>query len=84
MPFRLAWHLVTSAKTCNARSENGLLLGPAGGVPDHETVIELTYRVDLHKGALFVQPDFQFITRPGGVSHFKNAPVLGAQFGINF
>jgi len=47
-------------------------------------VIELTYRVDLHKGALFVQPDFQFITRPGGVSHFKNAPVLGAQFGINF
>jgi porin len=63
---------------------NGLLIDPAGGVPDHETVIELTYRIDLHKGALFVQPDFQFITRPGGVSHFKNAPVLGAQFGINF
>jgi carbohydrate-selective porin OprB len=47
-------------------------------------VIELTYRIDLHKGALFVQPDFQFITRPGGTAHFKNAPVLGAQFGINF
>jgi len=63
---------------------NGLLIGPAGGLPDHETVIELTYRVDLHKGAFFIQPDFQFINRPGGTGHFKNAPVLGAQFGINF
>ena len=63
---------------------NGLLIGPAAGVPDHETVIELTYRVDLHKGALFIQPDFQFINRPGGTGHFKNATVLGAQFGINF
>ncbi len=63
---------------------NGLLSGPAGGIPDHETVMEMTYRIDLHKGALFIQPDFQFIHRPGGTSHFKNAPVLGAQFGINF
>lgn len=63
---------------------DGRLLGPAGGVPDHETVMELTYRFDLRKGALFIQPDFQFINRTGGMGHFKAAPVLGAQFGINF
>jgi len=63
---------------------NGRLLGPDGGVPDRETVSELTYRFDLRKGAYFIQPDLQFITRPGGTSPFKNTLVLGAQFGINF
>ena len=60
------------------------MIGSSGGVPDHETVIELTYRFDLRKGAFFIQPDFQFIHRQGGTGHFKNALVLGAQLGINF
>ena len=63
---------------------NGRLLGPDGGVPDRETIVESTYRFDLRKGAYFIQPDLQFITRPGGTSPFKNTLVLGAQFGINF
>ena len=63
---------------------NGRLLDPDGGVPDRETITELTYRFDLRKGAYFIQPDLQFITRPGGTSPFKNTLVLGAQFGINF
>ena len=63
---------------------NGESPSPAGAVPDHETIIELTYRADLRNGALFIQPDFQFIHRPGGISDFKNVLVLGAQFGINF
>jgi porin len=63
---------------------NGRLLGPAGGVPDRETVLELTYRFDLRNGAFFIQPDLQYINRSGGVGHFKNATVVGAQFGINF
>jgi porin len=62
----------------------GRLLPPEGGVQDHETVMELTYRFDLHKGAYFVQPDFQYIIQPGGTGRLKNAPVFGAQFGINF
>jgi porin len=62
----------------------GRLLGPTGGVPDRETVIELTYRFDLRKGAFFIQPDLQYINRSGGTGHFKSAPVVGAQFGINF
>ena len=46
--------------------------------------MELTYRFDLHKSALFVQPDFQYIVRPGGTGRLKNAPVFGVQLGINF
>jgi porin len=54
-------------------------------VPDHETIVELTYRFDLRRGALFFQPDLQFIHRPDGATiHFKDAVVLGAQLGINF
>jgi porin len=63
---------------------DGLLVPPEGGVQDHETVTELTYRFDLRKGAYFIQPDFQYIVRPGGTGHLPNAPVFGAQFGINF
>lgn len=54
------------------------------GTRDYETVIELTYRFDLRTGALFIQPDFQYIIQPGGTGNLKNAVVIGSQFGINF
>ena len=63
---------------------NGRSLRSSSGIPDHETIIELTYRFDLRKGAYFIQPDLQSIHRAGGISHFKHALVLGGQFGINF
>ena len=59
---------------------DGLLVGPNGGIQDHETVMELTYRFDLRRSALFIQPDFQYVIRPGGTGRLKNAPVFGAQF----
>ena len=64
--------------------KSGRLVPPEGGVQQYETVSELTYRFDLHKGALIVQPDFQYIMQPGGTGHLKNTPVLGTQFGIFF
>jgi porin len=64
--------------------QDGRLVPPEGGVQDHESVVELTYRFDLRKGAYFIQPDFQYIVRPGGTGRLPNAPVFGAQFGINF
>jgi porin len=64
--------------------ENGRLVPPEGGVQDHENVVELTYRLDLRKGAYFIQPDFQYIVRPGGTGRLSNAPVFGIQTGINF
>jgi porin len=64
--------------------QNGRLVPPEGGVQDQETVVELTYRFDLRRGAYFIQPDFQYIIQPGGTGRLPNAPVFGAQFGINF
>ena len=64
--------------------QNVQLIGSTPGVQDHETVTELTYRFDLRKSALFIQPDVQYIIRPGGTGHLKNALVFGAQLGINF
>src|ERR1700758_1876019 len=63
---------------------DGHFLSPDGGIQDHETVVEMTYRIDFHRGAFFVQPDFQYIIRPGGTGRLANAPVFGAQLGINF
>ncbi|MBV8140104.1 MAG: carbohydrate porin [Deltaproteobacteria bacterium] len=63
--------------------QKGRVPGPPGG-QDYETVIELTYRIDLHKGAFFIQPDLQYIVQPGGTKHVENALVLGAQLGVNF
>jgi porin len=64
--------------------EQGRLLPPEGGVQDHERVVELTYRFGLRNSALIIQPDFQYIIRPGGTGRMANAVVLGAQFGVNF
>jgi porin len=64
--------------------QHGLLVRPEGGVQDHETVAELSYRFDFRKGAYFIQPDFQYIVKPGGTGRLPNAPVFGAQFGAFF
>jgi porin len=72
------------SKQLQRAQQGGRFLGPDGGIQDHETLMELTYRIDLRKSALFIQPDLQYIIRPGGTGRLGNAPVLGAQFGINF
>ena len=41
--------------------------------------MELTYRFDLRKSALFIQPEFQYTIPPGGTGGLKNAPVFGAK-----
>jgi len=38
----------------------------------------------LRKGAVFFQPDIQYVIRPGGTGQLSNAVVLGCQFGVNF
>jgi porin len=60
------------------------LLNPDVGVQQHETVIELTYRVALLNSALYLQPDLQYIIRPGGTGRLPDALVLGAQVAVNF
>ena len=59
-------------------------LDPTVGVQDYETVLEWTYRLYFGKGAVFFQPDIQYVINPGGTGTLHNALVLGCQIGINF
>ena len=72
-----------SSDLSNAQ-EREQLLDPATGVQDYETVFELTYRFNLRKGAVFFQPDLQYIMNPGGTGEINDALVVGCQLGINF
>jgi porin len=56
---------------------------PAVGVQQHELALELTYRLSFLGGALFVQPDVQYVIRPGGTGQTSDAFVAGLQAGIN-
>lgn len=57
---------------------------PTIGVQDHETALEGTYIFRYMNGAYFIQPDMQYIIRPGGTGQIPNALVMGAQLGFNF
>jgi porin len=49
-----------------------------------ELVFEWLYRIRLRDGAMFFQPDVQYIVNPGAAHQYDNALVVGAQAGINF
>jgi porin len=51
--------------------------------PNSETVAELTYLLPL-RPSLRVQPDLQYIHRPGGHSAFPNAWILGVRATVDF
>jgi len=53
------------------------------GIQDYETVLEWTYRLYFGNGAVFFQPDIQYVINPGGTGKLENALVLGCQIGIN-
>ncbi len=48
-----------------------------------EGVVEFSYRIQVNKWA-YVQPDLQYIIRPGGTGLTQNATVLGFQVGVTF
>jgi len=56
----------------------------AAGVQRYEIALELTYRFRFRGDAVFFQPDFQYVIRPGGTGQIADAFVAGFQAGINF
>jgi len=54
-----------------------------GGVPTYELVYEAGYRICLTPTA-YIQPDIQWIVKPGGTGTIPNALVIGAQMGLSF
>lgn len=53
------------------------------GRPTAESVLEWSYIVQLTPN-LTVQPDLQYVLRPGGTGNIGDALVLGIQFGASF
>ena len=51
--------------------------------PDHEAILELTYRIEVRPG-WSVQPDVQWIIHPGGSREWGNALVLGLRTTVEF
>jgi porin len=60
------------------------LFDPTVGAQDYESVLEWTYKFYFREGAVFFQPDIQYVINPGGTHELDNALVLGCQIGINF
>jgi porin len=58
------------------------LNGSSNGVQHFEMILELTYQIELAPH-LIVQPDAQYIIRPGGTGNIPDALVLGVQIAIN-
>ena len=59
-------------------------LAPTVGVQEYELVFECAYRIRMRNGAMFFQPDFQYIVNPGGAHQYADAFQVGAQAGVNF
>ena len=59
-------------------------LDPTVAVQEYELVFEWAYRVRMRDGAMFFQPDIQYVVNPGGAHQYENALVIGAQAGVNF
>jgi porin len=58
------------------------LYGSSIDVQHFEMILELTYQIELAPH-LIVQPDAQYIIRPGGTGNIPDALVLGVQIAIN-
>jgi porin len=57
---------------------------PTVGVQRYESALEWTYRFRFLGDAFFLQPDLQYIIRPGGTGQLANALVIGFQSRFNF
>jgi porin len=56
---------------------------PSVGVQHYEMALEWTYSIHVAPGVR-VQPDLQYIIKPGATGQIANALVLGTQVGFNF
>ena len=57
--------------------------GPVYGVQRHEEVVELQYTAHIYQGVT-VEPDFQYIIRPGATNAVHDAAVLGVRTNVQF
>lgn len=80
------WELMSRASTLQqeAASMAGVPFpsnqwGTVWGIQSHENIYEVFYNAHVAPG-ISLQPDFQYINRPGGSTVFHDAAVMGLQF----
>lgn len=80
------WELMSRASTLQqeAASMAGVPFpanqwGKVWGIQSHENIYEVFYNAHVAPG-ISLQPDFQYINRPGGSTVFHDAAVMGLQF----
>src|SRR5262249_31288536 len=71
------------SKDLQDAQERAQRLNPNVGAQSHEAVLELTYRLALLKSALDVQPDLQYVFRPGRAWQVPDALVLAAHVAVH-
>jgi porin len=76
--FGVSW-----GRFSDAFQRAGRLSGGAIPVPRDEMALEWGYAIQLTPW-LKVQPDIQYIIRPGGTGRVPNALILGFEFGVVF
>jgi porin len=57
--------------------------GSPAGQQDFELALELSYIIEIGQW-LHIQPDLQYIVKPGGTGNIPDALVLGTQVAVNF
>jgi len=66
---------------CNEPSNTDTCLARRG-YPGSRDVDGTAYRFDFRNSAFSIQPNFQYIIRPGETGRLNNAPVFGTQLCI--
>jgi len=66
-----------------SRDYAGTVKTQGQGDPRYELVLEAGHRFQIAKWA-YIQPDVQYIIRPGGTGGIGDALVVGAQIGVTF
>ncbi len=76
-------HTVQSGRLRQLGRDVNRFTGTRDALPDHESVLELTYQVNLTPWVQ-VQPDLQYVIHPGGSPALGDALVLGLRTVITF
>lgn len=72
-----AYYGIVSPLYAEAQEENGQ------GYPTEELALEWSYRFQVTPW-LYLQPDLQWIVRPGGTGNIPDALILGGEIGVTF
>lgn len=84
--FLVTYAHVSSALTAAQQVESNFGLpfsGGATGIQTNETVFELNYNIAAAKG-ISIQPDIQYLVRPGATSTYPNSLILGLKTNVTF